>query len=139
MIDAGHRCTDPVPREPWGGAQLPLVEMDPDWPGHPPRPLGDEWLWVTSVADLCARFKLDLYQHADIEIVAAANPEFRYSEVEEKLYDYGPQYSMGGMVHGFMTPGTGSGYDIEGRGGAWVRRIGPAPWLDESDERRCGD
>jgi hypothetical protein len=108
--------------------------MDPDWPGEPPKPDGEGWIWASSVADLCTRFRLTRYETMDVEIVAAANPAQSYEAVHEKLYFYGPRYILCEWTgHGYTRPGRGSGYDIEGRGGAWVRRIEPAPWCFESD------
>jgi hypothetical protein len=117
--------------------------MDPDWPGSPPKPDGDGWIWVSSVEDVLRRFCNLLPRGSgqrtwqlgfvDVEIVAAANARYRYESIHEKLYSFG-YHSGWGTVGGYHRPGRGAGYDIEGRGGAWVRRIEPAPWPFESDD-----
>jgi hypothetical protein len=142
-VDAGVRCIDPCSREYWSGAQLELVSKDPDWPGEPPRPDGEGWIWASSVIDILYRFtnllplgsgqRIWQVRAIDIEIVASANDAFRYGSVHEQLYSFGFHTGWGTMVHGYRRPGQGIGVDVEGRGGAWVRRIEPAPWLSESE------
>ncbi len=144
MIDTGDHCLEPATFHRWEGEQLPLVEMDPDWPGTLPKPDGDGWIWVTSVFDILRRFcnllpfgsgqRPHQVDWADLEIVAAASEEHRLKAVHEKIYMYGFHTGQGPWAHGWQSPGHGMGLDIEGRGGAWVRRIGEAPWLADDDD-----
>ena len=139
--DTGNYCLEPVRFERWAGEQLELVSLlDPDWPGSPPRPDGDGWIWVVSVADILRRFcgllpfgsgqRLTQVGWADLEIVASANEAARLRAVHEKLYLYGFHPGTSPWALGFRSPGQGLGLDIEGRGGAWVRRIeDPPAWV----------
>lgn len=141
---------EPVACTNYAGDDGPwLIDPDPDWPGTPSKPPGRGWIWVASAADILRRFgnlgrlpetgvPIWCVEPVDIEVYAAANPEHHYPAVHERLYSYGLHSSLGWLGPMGRTDGWGySGYDIEGRGGAWVRRIEPMPEAEEADDAAC--
>lgn len=126
---------------PHGGQGCPTqLSFTFDNKQHPiEMPEGDGWIWVASAAEILDRFanlsqviamgsraKLHDVSRVDIELCAPANVDNHLRQIEHvMLYDYGfhlPFVFMGPSgycgVGGYLC-----GYDIEGRGGAWVRRV----------------
>jgi len=109
--------------------QLLLVDMDPDWPGLGPKPEGEGWIWVVSVLDVLSRFG----EYSDLEMFLPAT--LRYTKVHKEILKYGKYRGHFGLTVSGRTEFGWSSYDIEGRGGGWVRFLKRFPkWAEEKEE-----